>query len=481
MPLLGSIINKYSYIILGLLLVSLFNLYTFNNDFKLGFHADEEKKVHFILENEQDFKHPMLILQTVKVANLFMGYEEKQNAVVLARYTTAFYATLSVFLVFLITYSLTQNQLTGLLAALLYGVTPGLAIHAHYIKEDVALTAFLLLTIYAIIKKWRSKWGFAWIGLSFGLAMSSHYKSILFVFILLLLPVLFNKGESYLKSYSHVLAIIFLALLVFLIINYPIFSDFSQFKNGLMFEKNHAIQGHSLKLPFKIYPFFHIRQSFIPSMGVLFSISGIVVLFASVLRFLKINAELRLITLYTLLYYLLVEFMPLKPAPDYFRYILPVIPGLAILLACCLRQTDKKLIRTGLQFFIVLCAVQPLYLSVNIMESVPNDPRYQVVEKLKNTRDKKIFWGSYTNESYSSKFLNSIKYDQNDYLVLSSFDYSRFLFGEKLDGQNTNISLKALSFKKLLSLYEVETISSPFSYAFMGPTIKIIKLNAPKK
>lgn len=481
MTLLNSILSKHVYIILALLLVSLFSLYTLNNDFKLGFHADESKKVRFILKNKQDFNHPMLILQTAKVANLFMGYKEKKDTAVLARYTTAFYATLSVFLVFLITYTISQSRLAGLLASLLYGVTPGLAIHAHYIKEDVALTTFLLFTIYAILKKWRSKWNFVWIGLPFGLAMSSHYKSILFIFILFLLPVLFKKGESYLRLYSQVVAIIFCALLVFLMINYPIFIDFDHFKHGLLFEANHAVKGHHLKLAFNIYPFFHLRQSFIPSMGLLFAAAGIAALCFSVLRFLKISAELKLVALFTLIYYLGVEATPLKPAPDYFRYILPVIPGMAILLMCFLARSDNKIIKTGLPFFIALCAVQPLYLSINIMNSVLNDPRYQVVERLKNISDKKILWGSYTNESHRGNFLNREDYDQHDYLVLSSFDYSRYVFGENLEEQYKSIGQYAQRYKKLLSLYAVETISSPFSYAFMGPTIQIIKLNEPKK
>ncbi|NOR80892.1 MAG: phospholipid carrier-dependent glycosyltransferase [Methyloprofundus sp.] len=481
MTLLNSILSKYFYIILALLLISLSGLYTFNNDFKLGFHADESKKVRFILKNKQDFKHPMLILQTAKVANLFMGYKKKQDTAVLARYTTAFYATLSVFLVFLITYTISRSRLAGLLASLLYGVTPGLAIHAHYIKEDVALATFLLLTIYAILKKWQSKWNFIWIGLPFGLAMSSHYKSILFIFILFLLPVLFKKGETYLRSYSQVVAIIFFALLVFLSINYPIFIDFEQFKNGILFEAKHAVKGHRLRLPFNVYPFFHLRQSFMPSMGGLFAGIGIVALFFSVLRFLKISAALKLVTLSTLIYYLAVEMAPLKPAPDYFRYILPVIPGLAILLACYSAQSNKKMIRIGLQLFMILCVIQPLYLSVNIMNSVPNDPRYQVVERMKNINDKYILWGSYTNKPYNRNVLKLNDYDQKAYLVLSSFDYSRYVLGESLDGQPESISQYSRHYKRLLSLYEVETISSPFSYAFMGPTIKIIKLNEPRK
>lgn len=40
-----------------------------NNNFPLGYHFDEPKKVTFIITGEQDFHHPILMLELVRWAN----------------------------------------------------------------------------------------------------------------------------------------------------------------------------------------------------------------------------------------------------------------------------------------------------------------------------------------------------------------------------------------------------------------------------
>ena len=229
-----SLTNKQSNVVLFVMLICLFSLFVFNNDFPLGFNPDEVVKVKSIKRNTQSFQHPILILQSVKLANIFADYKSSQDIVELARYTTAFYATLSALFVYLITSLIARDRIAGLLATLLYGVTPGVVVHAHYIKEDIALTAFLLLTIYFALSKWNTRRSFLLIGLGFGLALASHYKSLAFIPLLLLLPIMFPKTVGYLWSFMHVGAILLLAFSIFLAINYPILTDFDQFQSGLV-------------------------------------------------------------------------------------------------------------------------------------------------------------------------------------------------------------------------------------------------------
>lgn len=466
-------------IILGFLLASLFGLYVYNNDFKLGFQPDEPKKVRYILNDGYDFQHPMLILQTVKIVNSIPNYTDEQNTVVLARYTTAVYATLSVLLVFLITLTITGNGWFSLLACTLYGVTPGLAVHAHHIKEDVALTAFLLLTIYSILKKWRSRFGFVPIGACYGLALSSHHKSIAFILLILLLPFLFRK-KTYAESYLYVAWIILVACAVYSIINYPLFTDFEQFARGIIHETKHVHGGHTLALSFHVFPFFYIREDFVPSMGLLFTIVSIAIMIISILHSRGLNNDVKLIVLFTLTFYMIVEISPLKNE----RYILPVIPGLAILVCCAFSTIADTRMKSAATLLVISACLQPAYLSFNVIEAIDNDTRYQVTEKMKNVDQKKIHWGRYSNGAIiepKEKFMERDDYNDKDYLILSSFMYSRYLFGEHLDGQKPDIAEKAQRFKKYLDAYEVETLEPRFSYSFVNPTIKIIKLNEPKQ
>jgi len=72
----------------GLLFLSAgLNLY--NNTFPLGYHYDEPKKVRFVKSGDQDFHHPLLMLQIVRIANRVLGYRDDHKIVVLGRSTMA--------------------------------------------------------------------------------------------------------------------------------------------------------------------------------------------------------------------------------------------------------------------------------------------------------------------------------------------------------------------------------------------------------
>ncbi len=58
-----------------------FILFIANNDFPLYFHADELKKLNFVLSGEQDFKHPVLLLQLARLANLLFREVDYQTLV----------------------------------------------------------------------------------------------------------------------------------------------------------------------------------------------------------------------------------------------------------------------------------------------------------------------------------------------------------------------------------------------------------------
>ncbi len=86
------------------------------------------------------------------------------------------------------------------------------------------------------------------LGLSTGLAWSSHYKGLLLVPVLLAAPLLLTPPKRTLDYYKAVPISLAIALCTFLIINYPLFTDFDTFIKGFLYEKRHVLAGHKVKI-----------------------------------------------------------------------------------------------------------------------------------------------------------------------------------------------------------------------------------------
>ena len=193
----------------------------------------------------------------------------ESQIVVLSRVITAFFGTLIVFL----TYKLSRQSLSeqyALGAALLTAVSPGIVIHSHYLKEDIIFTFGILLSFLCFFNFADQIIGTAsapsqqpiqidsnesdgnekipWIqtallGMSIGLVFASKYKSAIVVLIYLITPVCVPRlrRRAYYKGLFFSLII---ALIVFLLINFPIFTQLKDFKNGFTYEMNHSVIGH---------------------------------------------------------------------------------------------------------------------------------------------------------------------------------------------------------------------------------------------
>src|SRR2546430_9579610 len=116
-----------------------------NNNFKLGYHPDEPKKVHFIETNTQDFKHPLLMLQTIRMVNYFAEFTDQQAIASLGRTVVAIFGASIVVLCYLIARAVLERRYAYVVAALA-ATSPVLIIHSPYLKEDVILTFFFSLS-----------------------------------------------------------------------------------------------------------------------------------------------------------------------------------------------------------------------------------------------------------------------------------------------------------------------------------------------
>ena len=98
-------------------------LYLWNNNFPIGYHGDEGKKIHFALTNTQDFQHPLLLLQAIRAVNVFLNLDPPGVAL-LGRTLRAIYAVLLVACFYLVVRELLPFPYDLLAALLELPVTP---------------------------------------------------------------------------------------------------------------------------------------------------------------------------------------------------------------------------------------------------------------------------------------------------------------------------------------------------------------------
>lgn len=255
----------------GLLLILFLSgfLNTHNINFSEFFHPDEYKKVQFVLTGQQDFRHPILMLQAARLFNQAFGLSDPDKLIILCRLVSASCGVLLVML----TYFLSRQGLGktfALLTALALAVSPIFVIHSHYFKEDLIFTAcsFLSLTCFLKLLKDRTHSAAILWSLATGFAVAAQYKGVFLILLYFVSPRILSEIDRrwFYKNFRLGLGIM---ALVFLLVNYPLFLNIGNFFSGLGDEVGHAIGGHTLN----VYPFhhwfgFHLVNSLIPGISI---------------------------------------------------------------------------------------------------------------------------------------------------------------------------------------------------------------------
>ena len=482
------------------------NFYGIN--FPLGYHPDETIKVHFIQNNSQNFFHPIFILQVVRTANLIFGFQSEQQIAVLGRATTALMGVSIVFL----TYKIAEQQLPrryALGAALLTAVAPGMVIHSHYLKEDIALTFGILLSFLSFfalgerirlmtteVEQQKGKYLFIenipWkqvilFGAALGLTFAAKYKSgiLLPLYFATPLYVLSLRKLAYFKCLFWSFLI---SLFTFLVINFPVLLNPKTFVRGFRYELDHALTGHN---GIKVYPLehffsFHLRNSIVPSLTILPVILALGFLLYCIFKWARINWRIRFFVCYVVFFYFILEASPLKPFPNFMRYMVPIIPILALF---CLQALDSLM--TGLPrrsrflcsfTLLSLLIIFPLVESVKFDYYINKDTRGEIESVLAE----KV--GNALMEAYVEPFIHPADFSrlpdlaaevQNAdvcTLVASSFMYDRYLFGGTLKDQEPDIYVKYQQYLDLFEYPYTEIRPTYKSIAFSNPTLRVIDL-----
>ena len=152
-----------------------------NLDFSAFAHPDERNKIAQIIEGRYNFNHPLLMLNTVKVATEAVDKAQDFEFVKLAgRWSSVIFASLSVGLLVLVT-----GRLYGAFIAAASGVfllsNPHLFDLAHYFKEDPALLFGISLSLFAMLcfSLQPSLYAAIFLGLATSCAVSGKYAGAL--------------------------------------------------------------------------------------------------------------------------------------------------------------------------------------------------------------------------------------------------------------------------------------------------------------
>lgn len=497
--------NRLIILLFFILIFSLIlNLY--GNTFQLGYHADESAKVRFVLTNTQNFKHPIFILQVPRAINSFLQLQSPLQVAILGRTTTAFFGTAIVFLIYKLSSQIVSRPY-ALASALLTAVSPGIVTHSHYFKEDIAFAFATLLSFLCFFyfvdqfvnsrqlsdetttanNRHKLRLYTLFLGLSFGLVCAAKYKSATVFLIYLVTPLALSKLRNW-AYYKYLFSSLIISLLTFLIINFPIFTNFNTFLKGLKFELRHAIEGHhSIAIyPWEQFYTFHLRYSLIPSLTLLPVILGIGYIVFCLVQWKKINWKDRFFVLYVFIFYFILESSPLKPFPDYERYVVPLIPIVSYFCMQAIRQLAAFAPHNTRYFLALVLAtiviVPPATDSINLVLNFNNDTRGKIEEALQNSSN------SVVAETYS---LPATKYrvvprltdldlqgkDKNVCtLVASSFRYSRYLFAGELANLDPVVSDRYQKYLDLFQYPYIEIQPQHRSFAFSNPVIRIINV-----
>ena len=216
----------------------------------------------------------------------------------------------------------------------------------------------------------------------------------------------------------------------FLLIMLPAIRRLNRWRVGVHSELTHSIQGHDVPLPLRVtWGLFHLRESLWPGIGMPLLALGLLGLAAPFVAARERRMPLILIATFAVVWYAVHEATPLKPFPDFPRYMLPLVPLLLILGASFIYELAARWDRRGIlaAIVLVLAAVPALMMSVRI--NAPDvDPR-GVVPAIVAASGGRVIFDRYSDYERKRRILG-ISFrptkDMADIVVTSNLAYDRF-------------------------------------------------------
>jgi 4-amino-4-deoxy-L-arabinose transferase-like glycosyltransferase len=452
-------------------------------DLPAGTQVDEPKKARFVLEGRQDFLHPILMIQVVRLANGFFGYTDIGPAVGLGRIMAAVFGGLVVFTTVLLARRVVGPWLAcgaGVLAA----VSPLTVFHAQLFKEDIFVAPWLLLGLAALdrLRERRDIASALAFGLAAGLAASAKYIGIILIPLALALPLLVPGLVSW-RRYCGLIALsIGIGLVVFLLINAPLFSNIGIFKSGLEREINHALDGHIIvSHGWYTWLLFHWTTSLWTGLGPALALAGLLGAIAATMRWRATPPALRLTLVFAIAWYCLHEFSPMKPFGAVERHMTVMAGVFAVLGVYFVDLVARRMpawrhaVATSC---IILMAAPAAWSSAVIVRSSNNDTRVSVGRILAQLDGPSDTDWLATMEAAArpSWFFKTIDEIDVAYVLLAESVARRFIAAGSFPGQPNEVMTVSRRYRAMLDLPAIRLTSTAGSFSYRNMPLRIVAL-----
>lgn len=482
------------------------------------YHPDEPIKAMSAVELVRGripprFNHPHFML-FFTAPFLYLGQHLGVHAILAARAAVATLGVATVCLLFVIGRML-AGRIAGFAAALIYATAPLAVVAAHDFKEDIPLSFWLTVQLFFLIRYLRSAHprDLLLAAVAFGASVGTKYTGLIAAPLVVGAALLGRRSE---RRWSILAGAAALAVVGFLVSTPSVLRYPREFLIGVSFEGQHAILGHGLEDsldaegrfplkhqgdPLKISAVsslwtYHLRYSLAPGISVAGLLLVLVGAFIAVTRG---DRAWWLVVAGLGLFYLVLETLPLKPPPFAARYMVAALPyaallgggGLALGLEGGLRL--KALfallfaVTVGMNGFGSLRQVQAMRPDTRdsarawIAQHVPQGARLILPGLIWYTpfagsfRHQDLPYDIVAVENPSSSELLTASLDPRTYLVVSSFNYQRYL---DHPGFNPDMSgFYRTLFEQHVPLATVRVGFQPLGYH--NPTIMIFHLAPP--
>jgi hypothetical protein len=371
-------------------------------------------------------------------------------------------------------------------------------VHAHYLKEDTVLVMSLVAASLAFVRfvEQPTRGRGIVLAIATGLALSSHYKATLLLPLFLGAPLLGPVGGAG-AFYRRMLLVGVGAGAVFLVINWPLLFDMRGFAAGAMSEATHAVVGEDALIRWNDYLLgFHATWSLAPGMGWPALLLGAAGLGLTLARWRRATFQARWVVAFVIVFYLVHEVSPLKPWPDYSRYVLPAVPMLLCLAGVATwtlwtRWTTPRPRALIAGLVLVAGIGVPGYRTVRLVDGIGHDTRTRAAEWLR-ANPGTVVADRYAIDQSGDPIGSVAPLDPGDlaaaldpvalagqgvsFVAVSSFVYQRFAVGAALDAQAPAVHAAHRRFEELFALPYTEFAPDYRSFAFSNPVVRIVDL-----
>jgi 4-amino-4-deoxy-L-arabinose transferase-like glycosyltransferase len=451
----------------------------------LGVPWDEPAKVTQIISDYNSFRHPILMLQAVRIANMWIGASEPASVLELGRAMAALSGGLLVLATIMLTRRAIGNS-AALGAGVLVAVAPLTVLHSQLFKEDIFIAPWLIFGLLALddLRQHPMARSAVLFGVAAGLAASAKYVGIILIPLCVLAPLWVKVRPS--AYYRMVILAIGTALITFCIINFPLFLTSEIFLQALNHEIHHSLTRHLINHHGLYSNFtFTWKANLWPGLCVSLALAGVMGASIVIIQWRLSAPVLRTLIVFGLIWYFMHELSPAKPFPDGARHMTVMAAVFATLAAVAAHfvasSLQPRLMSVAAAAIIGGISIAPATRSFELVQSALSDTRI-VVERLIRGFEGSVAWcqHGFENRAYNSLDVELLPLKvieaSADFLVVNELTAEIYLFSRMLPNQDQATKQAAGNYEALLRYPAIRVTSKVGYFAFRNPPIRIIAL-----